>query len=109
MSITNCNFRLKKQCKTCPFSNNKEALVLDIEKHREIIEYLLEGRNHLCHSDRTNNTVCYGGRKLQLQMFYLKGYLKEPTHVELVRVQRSIGIEPGLSLLDGLQQELENE
>jgi len=56
--------------------------------------YLLEGQNHLCHSDRSNETVCLGGRKVTLETWYLMGKISAPTNEALAEAMRAAGVEP---------------
>jgi hypothetical protein len=100
--------RLKKQCLTCPFSTNKEAISLTKERIEEIKNYIMSGLNHLCHSDITDKTVCYGGRKFQLDYLYKTGFILEPTHKALYEAMKLIGIEPNQSIIDGVNQEQNN-
>lgn len=70
-------------CKSCPFKSNK--LQLSPERMLEIYSYLFQGFNHSCHSDRTNSTVCFGGREVQLRFFTAMGWIEEPTNEALAR------------------------
>lgn len=66
----------KTACHTCPFEG-KKPLVL--KRIHEIQEYVINGTNHLCHSDTSNNTICRGGRNLFLKAACIKGMIDEPT------------------------------
>lgn len=81
----------KKQCATCPFLCTD---LLSPEKMAEIYVYLLSGTNHLCHSDRTNNTVCLGGRKFQLTSWHCLGVISEPTNEALAIAMSDAGVKP---------------
>ncbi len=81
----------KKQCATCPFLWTD---LLSPEEMAEIYVYLLSGTNHLCNSDRTNNTVCLGGRKFQLTSWHRLGVIGEPTNEALAIAMRDAGVEP---------------
>lgn len=79
-----------RQCETCPFL--KGGLDLGISKMNEIHTYLLQGANHLCHSDQSHKTVCRGGRNWQLEMFHRIGWLSEPTNSALRTAMENMGI-----------------
>ncbi len=87
----------KKQCATCPFLWADSLLP---EKMAEIHTYLLLGTNHLCNSDCTNNTICLGGRKFQLDVWYQMGVISEPTSEALAIAMRDAGIEPEKHICD---------
>lgn len=80
------------QCHNCPFL--PDGLWLPPEKLAEIYEYLTNGMNHLCHGDRTNNTVCVGGRNWQLEMWCNMGWIDAPTNEALALAMRKTGVEP---------------
>ncbi len=81
----------KKQCATCPFLWTDSLLA---DKTAEIHAYLLSGTNHLCHSNRSNNTICLGGRKFQLTSWHRLGIISEPTNEALAIAMRDAGVEP---------------
>jgi hypothetical protein len=81
----------KKHCATCPFVNTD---MLPAKQMTEIYAYLRSGANHLCNSDRTNNTVCLGGRKFQLESWYQMGVINEPTNEALAVAMRDAGVKP---------------
>jgi hypothetical protein len=83
-----------QNCKSCPFIKSADALELSSEKWAEIYHYLLGGMNHFCHSDRSNKTVCKGGRDWQLQQWYRIGIISEPTNEALVSEMIKRGIIP---------------
>jgi hypothetical protein len=58
----------------------------------DVIDYLSEGTNHICHS--TNAHVCHGGRELQLKIFTAQEKIKAPTNESLFEAMREVGIEP---------------
>ncbi len=81
------------KCKTCPFRTDGRGLALDPSRIAEIQTYLMEGTNHFCHSDRSNNTICRGGRDFQLTIWYRLGVLSEPTDKALLEAMLERGIE----------------
>lgn len=84
----------KQPCRTCPFAG-AEPLQISEEARGEIIKYVSEGKNHLCHSDDTNQTVCRGGRDMFLRIATLKGYIEAPTDAALEKAMKAAGFEPG--------------
>lgn len=82
----------KSQCKTCPFL--PDGLPLDSDKMAEIYQYLIEGVNHLCHSDHSSETVCFGGRQWQLEIWHRIGRISAPTNEALADAMRAAGVEP---------------
>lgn len=82
----------KKQCKSCPFLPN--GLSVDGGEMSKIHKYLFEGTNHLCHSDRSNQTICAGGRQWQLEIWHCIGRIKAPTNEALAEAMRAAGVEP---------------
>ena len=81
----------KKHCATCPFIHTD---ILPAKKIAEIHTYLLSGTNHLCNSDRTNRTICLGGRKFQLESWHRLGIISEPTAEALAIAMRDAGVKP---------------
>lgn len=81
-----------KQCRDCPFK--RDGVELRPSAMAKIFQYLIGGANHLCHSDRSNNTVCLGGRHWQLEMWCSMGWITEPTNEALAEAMRSAGIKP---------------
>lgn len=81
-----------RPCKSCPFV--KSGLDLHPEKMAEIMSYLIEGVNHLCHSDYSSETVCRGGRNWQLNIFYRLGVIEQPTDECLAQSMIDVGIAP---------------
>lgn len=84
----------KTACKTCPFSG-EEPLPISQQAREEIVKYVCEGTNHLCHSDDTNQTICRGGRDIFLRVATLRGYIKAPTDEALEKAMIAAGFEPG--------------
>lgn len=82
----------KQQCKSCPFL--PDGLPLSPKYMAKVYGYLLQGENHLCHSDRSNETVCLGGRKEQLKIWHLLGRISAPTNEVLAEAMRAHGVEP---------------
>lgn len=82
----------KQQCRSCPFL--PEGLCLPPDTMSEIYSYLFGGTNHLCHSDRSDNTVCLGGRKVTLETWYLMGKISAATNEALAEAMRRHGVEP---------------
>ncbi len=80
-----------QQCGSCPFLSN--GLPLSAFRMSQIYGYLLQGTNHLCHSDRSNNTICLGGRNWTLDKWYQIGLIKQPTNQALLEEMRLHGIE----------------
>ncbi len=87
----------KKHCATCPFVYTH---ILSAKKMAEIYTYLLSGTNHLCNSDRTNNTICLGGRKFQLTSWHRLGVISAPTSESLAIAMRDAGVEPESHICD---------
>lgn len=85
--------RIKHPCKSCPFEGS-DPLILSPEKRADIVEYLNDGVSHLCHSDRRNQTICEGGRHLQLKMWAARGMIKEPTDEALCEAMIVAGVAP---------------
>lgn len=83
----------RRACGTCPFSAG--GIELTPEKMRQIAVYLSRGKNHYCHSDRTNRTICRGGRDLQLRLWTSQRIIAEPTDEALAAAMRKAGVEPG--------------
>lgn len=85
------NLKLRKTpCKDCPF--HEGGIPLTPSYMADVIDYLSEGTNHICHS--TNAHVCHGGRELQLKIFTAQGKIKAPTNESLFEAMREVGIEP---------------
>lgn len=82
----------KKQCKSCPFL--PEGLCLPPDKMIEIYEYLAGGTNHLCHGDRSDQTICLGGRTWALETWHSMGIISAPTNEALADAMRRHGVEP---------------
>lgn len=82
----------KIPCKSCPFTEN--GLKLHPDKLTEIQGYLISGTNHFCHQDKSNQTVCRGGRDYQLKIWFKMGIISEPTHESLIITMRRMGVEP---------------
>ena len=78
-------------CKTCPFVTPN---IVRPDKMLEIYGYLLEGVNHLCHKDRSNKTVCRGGRNFQLQAFCAMGLVENPTDASLRTAMTKVNVKP---------------
>lgn len=81
------------ECRSCPF--RKGGLNLGITKMNEIVGYLIGGENHLCHSDRTNHTICRGGRDYQLEIWHRVGMIDHPTDDALSNALTRSGLTPG--------------
>lgn len=88
----------KKQCKSCPFL--PDGLPINSNEMSRIQQYLIEGTNHLCHSDCTSKTICKGGRQWQLEIWYRMGRIQAPTHEALVKAMRATGVEPAKHIRD---------
>lgn len=86
--------KLGKQCANCPFRDDGNSLKLISDIMANIQIYLIEGQNHLCHNDRSNNTICYGGREYQLTIWYRMGLIAAPTNEALAKKMIADGIEP---------------
>ena len=84
----------KNQCHNCPFRPYPKGLALSCEKMLEIYSYLLSGTNHLCHNDRTNKTICAGGRRWQLEIWHSTGIISAPTNKALARAMKKAGVKP---------------
>lgn len=82
----------KQQCKSCPFL--PDGLPLSPRYMAHVYSYLWQGENHLCHSDRNDETVCLGGRKVTLEAWYLMGKISAPTNEALAEAMRRHGVEP---------------
>lgn len=82
----------EQQCASCPFSCT--GLKLGKDKMFEIYQYLFEGTNHLCHSDRSGATICWGGRQWQLDVWSKMGIIEEPTNEALAIAMEKAGVEP---------------
>jgi len=78
-------------CKTCPFTTPN---IIRPEKMTEICQYLVEGVNHLCHNDRTNKTVCRGGRNFQLQIWAAMRLIESPTDASLKTAMIKVNVKP---------------
>lgn len=87
----------KKHCANCPFVNSD---ILQPKEIAKIHSYLVCGTNHLCNSDCTNNTVCLGGRKFQLDVWYQMGIISEPTNEALAIAMGDAGVEPESHICD---------
>ena len=83
---------LKHQCDSCPFLPG--GLKLGTDKMTQIESYLLSGTNHFCHSDKTNKTICQGGRKYQLEMWHKMGIIEAPTNEALRIAMAKAGVSP---------------
>lgn len=81
-----------KQCKTCPFKRG--GVELRPSAMAEIFQYLGEGANHLCHQNRSNTTICLGGRTWQLELWHKRGWITEPTNEALFEEMQRLGVEP---------------
>lgn len=84
----------KQPCRTCPFGG-EEPLELTPGGRQDIINYVIEGKNHLCHSDESNQTVCRGGRDIFLRVATVKGFIKAPTDEALETAMIEAGFEVG--------------
>ncbi len=83
---------MQTQCKSCPFQ--ADGIKLGAKKMSEIIEYLIQGVNHFCHSDETHHTICRGGRDYQLEIWHRQSIIKEPTDDALCEAMIGSGINP---------------
>jgi hypothetical protein len=73
------------QCDTCIFKHG--GYELEPEEIGKIYQYLCQGTQHVCHTNR--NYACRGGRDIQLRLLTLLGELSEPTDKELkLAIQR---------------------
>ena len=65
-------------CRTCPFAG-REPITLSPARQAEITQSVCSFQgSHLCHSTN-NQTVCRGGRDLQIRLAFLRGLIGEPT------------------------------
>ncbi len=89
------NIRIRKtQCESCVFRPEQEGgIYLSPFRRVEIVAYLLQGTNQLCHHDE-DRTVCRGGRDYQLQCWHRMGMIEEPTDEALREAMREVGVEP---------------
>lgn len=92
------------QCKSCPFKT--DGLELSADTMERIYKYLSEGENHLCHSHRSKQVICLGGRLKQLQLWQESGLIFAPTHQALVEAMLSTGVAPAEHIFTGLKLEL---
>jgi hypothetical protein len=53
----------------------------------EIIQYLCQGSQHICHTHP--DRACRGGRDLQLQVFAVLGMIAEPTDEALAEANQA--------------------
>lgn len=83
-----------QQCATCPFREDGEGYDLGHERLAEICLYLTKGENHFCHSDRSNRTICRGGRDYQLNLFHRMGVIDAPTDEALRAAMKESGLDP---------------
>lgn len=79
-------------CDQCPFTTGGIRLLPDTMA--EITEYVIKGRNHLCHKDTTDQTICRGGRDLQLRTWHCLGMIKKPTDEALREATLEKGVQP---------------
>ncbi|WP_009630145.1 hypothetical protein [Synechocystis sp. PCC 7509] len=68
--------------------------MLQPEEIAKIHSYLISGANHLCNSDRSNRTICLGGRNFQLDIWHKMGIISEPTNEALAIAMREASVEP---------------
>ena len=68
--------------------------MLQPEEIAKIHSYLISGANHLCNSDRSNRTICLGGRKFQLDVWYQMGIISAPTNEALEIAMRDASVKP---------------
>ena len=81
------------KCKSCPFREG--GLDLGVTRINEIMTYLVAGVNHFCHSDKTERTICRGGRDYQLEIWHRVGILDHPTDDALGKALIVSGLTPG--------------
>lgn len=79
-----------QKCETCPFRADHNRLKLPPSRMAEIYSYLSQGVNHWCHSDQSNTVACRGGRDFQLQVFFVSGFIDEPTDKALEAAMEKI-------------------
>ncbi|NES66178.1 MAG: hypothetical protein F6K24_13400 [Okeania sp. SIO2D1] len=84
----------KQPCRSCPFAG-ETPLQISPEAREEIVNYVCNGKNHLCHSDETNQTVCRGGRDIFLRIAVCKGLIEAPTDKALEKAMKQAGVNPG--------------
>lgn len=84
----------KVQCKTCPFRNDEQAILLPPMKMVEIYEYLENGANHICHNDIKNELVCRGARDWQLKRFVALGLIAAATDEALAAAMTAADVNP---------------
>lgn len=92
----------KNQCKTCPFRKDGRGIKLSPDRLATIKCYLIEGQNHFCHCDRTNKTLCRGGRLYQLEIWSDFGRIDSPTHEALDKAMRDLGVTPSQHITDNI-------
>jgi len=78
----------QKSCRTCPFREG--GLELGAYRMGEIQLYLVKGTNHMCHSDRSDKTICRGGRNYQLVIWHRMGMIENPTDNSLDEAMKGV-------------------
>jgi hypothetical protein len=86
-------------CKSC-ILHPETPTVLGPGRLAEIMEYLCQGKPHLCHSPgpsgRRNELACRGARDVQLRLFTAWGLIREPTDEAMEAVMKEFqdGLNP---------------
>lgn len=84
----------KTMCGSCIMRPESQGgISLTPERRAEIVAYLMEGQNQLCHSDN-NKTICRGGRDYQLNLWARLGIISAPTDEALRQAMTLSGISP---------------
>lgn len=87
-----------KQCATCIFGPPGSRVELTPERWGDIIEYILRGVPHLCHSPgptgKAHELACRGARNYVLTFWARIGLITEPTDEALESAMRACGIDP---------------
>ena len=94
----------KTPCHTCPFAG-RQPLNLEQSTRQNIVENVIRGINHLCHSDKSNKVVCRGGRDIYLRVAWMQGSISTPTDEALEAAMISEGIVPGSHINNNKQGE----
>lgn len=66
-------------CRSCPFEG-EEPIQLSPDRLDRIYGLVATFQNsHICHGDRTHQTLCRGARNLQIKIAFVRGWINEPT------------------------------
>ena len=80
------------KCKSSIFGDNSPISDFRLG---EIVEYLIHGRTHLCHSRPSRGPrklACRGGRNIQLKTWHARGYIDEPTDDALAAAMKALDL-----------------